>query len=165
MWILNPESIRHGGVDAKEPGLYSIPYSRSEEVVVFNNGKRIPVRSAADLYGETVGTIRGFAYPMFDQAFAEGKINAQPNNSQKILVQQLLKGRFDQVLLGKATIEYMKKSDPPTEQSRGRRILSVSADVMMRIHPRKAELLPRLNKALKAMAESGEIQNILDRYR
>ncbi len=150
--------------DAGIVSLYSIAYSHSEEVILFRAGEEFSVKDATDLYGKTVGVVRGFTYPKFSQAIKEGKIKLILNKSQDLLVYQLIKKRVDRIFVGKATIEYLQKTDPKINKLVVGDIIS-SVEVMMRVHPNKKELLPRLNNALEQMMHNKIIKKIINKYR
>jgi polar amino acid transport system substrate-binding protein len=149
---------------AIEKGLYSIPYKLTEEVIVFRSGEQFPVKEPKDLFGQKVGIVRGFTYPWFESAFTLGKINKILNKSEGLLVKQLLARRVDQIFISKASIEYMKRNDPALNDIVIGDVVS-SVEVMMRVHPSKSELLPRLNKALKQMIDDKSIDKIIAKYK
>jgi polar amino acid transport system substrate-binding protein len=149
---------------AIEKGLYSIPYKRTEEVIVFRSGEQFRVNEPKDLFGQKVGIVRGFTYPWFESAFTSGKINKILNKSEGLLVKQLLAKRVDQIFISKTSIEYMKRNDPALHDIVVGDVVS-SVEVMMRIHPSKSELLPRLNKALKQMINDKSIDKIMAKYK
>lgn len=146
------------------PGLYSMSYAKSVEVVVFAPGKKKPVKVPSDLFGEIVGVVRGFVYPRFDAAMSAGLITRLDNLSSDLLLEQLLVGRLDQIFVGYDTILYMQKIRPEY------RVLEIGnvvdeQDVMLRLHPDKAAYLPLFNQALQQMMNDGEIEKIYTQYR
>lgn len=148
----------------KVPGLYSIEYARSTEVVLFNPGKRVSVRQPADLGGMTVGVVRGYSYPMYNQAFTQGLIRRVDNVSEHYLLEQLHANRYDQIFIGYRTALYYMKTQPKYRHFEvGDVVSQVSSKI--RVHPKNAHLLPRLNDALEQMILSGDIQRIYDKYK
>lgn len=156
---VNPDWRTHMRV----PGIYSISYAKTVEVVVFAPGKKKIVKASSDLFGEVVGVVRGFVYPKFDAAMSAGLITRLDNLSSDLLLDQLLVGRLDQVFVGYNTILYMQKIRP---EYRALEIGNVvdEKEVMMRLHPDKAEYLPAINTALQQMIQDGEIQKIYAQY-
>jgi len=149
---------------AKEPGMYSITYDSVEEVIVFRSGELFDVKTPKDLFGRKVGIVRGFTYPRFESAFTLRKIEQILNKSEDLLVKQLLRKRVDQIFISKRSVEYMKKHDPALSKLVVGDVVS-SVEVMMRVHPTKLELLPRLNKALKQMINDKSIEKIIAKYK
>lgn len=151
-------------LNAKVHGLYSVSFADTREVVVFIRGAQFEVSKPQDLFGREVGVVRGFSYPRFDAYFASGKIFKISNVSQEALIQQLIRGRLSQIFVGKATIEYRIKTQPELSALVvGNEI--AGAQMMMRLHPSKAELMPRLNKALTQLKDDGVIEAIFAKYR
>mgnify|MGYP003386203804 FL=1 len=148
----------------KIKGNYSIPYKSAEEVIVFRSGEQFDVKVQKDLFGRKVGIVRGFTYPWFESAFASGKIKKILNKSEGLLVKQLMAKRIDQIFISKSSIEYMKKNAPSLSNIVVGDVVS-SVEVMMRVHPEKIELLPRLNKALKQMIDDKSIEKIIAKYK
>lgn len=157
---INPTWRSH----AKEKGVYSIAYISVDEVIVFRSGEQFNVKIPEDLFGRKVGIVRGFSYPWFESAFMSGDIEQALNMSESLLVKQLLLKRVDQIFISKESIEYMKKNDPVLSELMVGDIVS-SVEVMMRVHPTKSELLPRLNKALKQMINDKSIEKIFTKYK
>jgi polar amino acid transport system substrate-binding protein len=149
---------------AKVKGLYSLTYESVEEVIVFRSGEQFDVKTSKDLFGRKVGIVRGFTYPWFESAFASGEIDRILNKSESLLVKQLMAKRVDQIFISKTSIEYMKKNDPTLSELVVGDVVS-SVEVMMRLHPNKLELLPRLNKALKQMIDNKSIEKIIAKYK
>jgi polar amino acid transport system substrate-binding protein len=149
---------------AKEKGVYSIAYKNAEEVIVFRPGKQFDIKEPKDLFGRKVGIVRGFTYPWFESAFALGQIKKILNKSESLLVKQLMAKRIDQIFISKESIEYMKKNDPTLSNIVIGDVVS-SVEVMMRVHPNKLELLPRLNKALNQMIDDKSIEKIIAKYK
>ncbi|MDM8536574.1 transporter substrate-binding domain-containing protein [Desulfobacterales bacterium HSG17] len=149
---------------SKVPGIYTIPYAKSVEVVLFRPGKQVRVKRSSDLKGKTVGLIRGYIYPTFTKAFANREIIRKDSVTEIHLLRKLEVGRIDQVFINKVTAQYWMKKTPAYKNLEiGDEISSL--DVMLRLHPNKKGVLDRLNKALKHLVESGEIDRIYARYR
>ncbi len=146
------------------PGVYTIPYSKSINILLFRPGKRISVKTANDLVGKEVGGIRGFVYPMLADAFSKGKIIREDSVALIHLLRKLEVGRIDQVIITKIYAQYWMKKNPNFRNFEiGDEISSL--DVMLRLHPNKKHALKRFNIAIKQMIESGELEKIHARYR
>ncbi|SDL57036.1 amino acid ABC transporter substrate-binding protein, PAAT family (TC 3.A.1.3.-) [Maridesulfovibrio ferrireducens] len=145
-------------------GIYSIPFAVSEEIVLFNADKYIPINSPEDLLGKTVGVISGYHYPVYGPYFADGRINPYPLYNENKLIQLLLAGRLDQALMNKDFAQYQIK----IQNLKDRLIISEPCsvlDMMIRFHPSKKDAVPRFNKAIEKLLNDGIINQIYDRYR
>lgn len=149
----------------KEPGLYTIPYDQSTEVVLFSPGSKIPVNGPKDLTGKHVGTVFGYTYPSYTELFNRKKVYRHDFlNEQKLLEILTRGGRIKQVFMNKYAAMYWKKTVPAYQGLEIGDTIS-ELDVMIRIHPSKKFILPKMNKALKYMLIKGEIEQIHSRYR
>ncbi|GLS92134.1 amino acid ABC transporter substrate-binding protein [Psychromonas marina] len=144
--------------------VYSIPFTASEDVIIFQADKYIAVHSGDDLLGKRLGVVQGYSYPAYQAYFAAGRIKAAPFHDENKLIQLLIAKRLDQALINKDFAQYQIKNENLTGQLKIGEPYSV-LDMMIRFHPSKAHVLPRFNKALKKLLKSGSINNIYNRYR
>ncbi|MCT6700371.1 transporter substrate-binding domain-containing protein [Rheinheimera sp. 4Y26] len=103
-------------------------------------------------------------YPKYDAAMSAGLIIRLDNLSSDLLLEQLLVGRLNQIFIGYDTLLYLQKIRSEYK------VLEIGdvvdeQDVMMRLHPDKADYLPVINQALQQMMKDGEIEQIYARYR
>ncbi|WP_019614580.1 substrate-binding periplasmic protein [Psychromonas ossibalaenae] len=146
------------------PGSYSVPFSVSEEVILFRQEQYIAVHSPEDLLGKTIGVIKGYYYPIYEPYFADGRIKANRLSSENKLIQLLLAERLDQAFINKDFVQYQIKTQNYTEQLVVGESTSV-VEQMIRFHPAKKSALPRFNKAIKKLLKDGSIESIYARYR
>jgi len=145
-------------------GLFTIPYEFSTEVLVYKPKNRIRINKVEDLYGKSIGIVRGYSYPQFDGAFAQGSIKKIENVSEFNLLKQILLDRLKHVFIGYRTILYYQQQEPKYNTIEIGDVVS-QVEVKLRVHPNKSHLLPKLNKALETMLEQGKIKAIYDKYR
>ncbi len=149
---------------ASVPGLYSIPLALSEEILLFNIDKAIPVESPDDLVGKTIGGVMGYHYPVYGPYFDNGRIKLHLLPSENKLIQLLLAGRLDQALMNKVYAQYQIKTrflDDKLVISKPCSVL----DMRIRFHPSKRNAIPRFNKAIRKFLADGTIDRIYARYR
>jgi ABC-type amino acid transport substrate-binding protein len=144
-------------------GIYTITYGYSKEIIIFKKKNAISVKTAKDLYGKTIGIVRGYSYPRFDQAFNNKLITRSENRSEKLLLKQLQAERINYVFIGERTIKYYIKQNPQYQNIELGDIVS-QVQVKLRVHPNKAYIINDLNKALTTLMENGEIAAIYDKY-
>lgn len=149
---------------SKVPGDYSVPFGQSEDVVVFQKGKVKPVSSAADLAGAKVGTIKGFYYAGYMDAFAGRKIHRQDSLDEDKLMQKMAGGRLNAAFIRKEAAQYRIKVDNKFKALVIGDVIG-SADIMLRVHPSKSSIMDSLNSAIKTLKESGKIDEIYSQYR
>lgn len=146
------------------PGVYSIPFAVSEEIVLFRKDSAVPDCSPESLLGRTIGVVSGYNYPAFDSFFESGRITAYPLPNETRLVQMLLAGRLDQALMNSDFARYQMKIRNAADKLVVSKPCS-ALDMMIRVHPDKKDVLPRFNRALRKLMENGTIKRIYDRYR
>ena len=145
------------------PGIYSIPFTVTEEIILFNKKHYFPVNSPEDLVGKRLGTVKGYYYPGYTPYLEDGRINAYPSDNENMLVKLLVLDRLPQVLINKDFALYAIKEQNLNEQLTVGQPYHVM-EVMIRFHPNKKEAVPRFNKAIQRLIENGTIQHIYDNY-
>ncbi len=149
---------------SRVPGNYTIPFAKAEDIVLFSIGQKVSVNAADDLTGRAVGTMRGYYYPGYMDAFAKGEIKREEGNDEENLLKRLLKGRYKQVFIRKEIAEYWMKLNPRYQNFEIGDVIG-SAEIMIRVHPSKAHVLERFNKAIQQLKQSGQIERIYVQYR
>jgi len=149
---------------SKVPGKFTAAFAQAEDVVVFQNGKAKPVKSADDLAGSKVGTIKGFFYPGYMDAFKSKKIKRQDSQSEEKLMLKMASGRLDAMFIRKEAVQYRIKID---EQFKDLVIGDAigAVGIMFRIHPSKASAVESLNSAIEQLKANGKIDEIYSKYR
>lgn len=146
------------------PGVYSLPFAVSEEIVLFNAKYSCSSYLPEDFIGKTVGTVAGYTYPVFGPYLADGLIKEHQVKDENKLIQMLVAGRLQQALMNKDFALYRIK----TEQLKDKLVVSKpcnSVDMMIRVHPSKKDAIPKFNRAIKKMLEDGTIERIYAQYR
>lgn len=146
------------------PGIYSIPYTVAEEIILFNKNHYTPVDSPEDLLGQSIGVVNGYYYPKYSPYFEDGRIRALPFENENKLVQLLLAERLAQVLINKDFAQYEIQKQQLADQLTVGKPYHV-LDMMIRFHPNKQEAVPRFNQAIKKLLKDGTIERIYKKYR
>ncbi|MBL4940250.1 MAG: transporter substrate-binding domain-containing protein [Colwellia sp.] len=149
--------------NVKVSGEYSIVYETSKEVIVFKKNNFINLESPQDLYGKTIGIVRGYSYPLFDDAFKKNLIVKSHNRSEKLLLKQLQVERIKYIFIGYRTIKYFMQQNPQYQDLVIGNVVS-HVNVKLRIHPSKAYILKDINKGLQELIDQGEIEAIYKKY-
>ncbi len=147
----------------KVPGVFSVPFGKVVDVLVFAPGKHVQVTTPRDLSGRTLGLVRGYAYPDLREMFEKGTIHRADALNETQLLAMLAGGRMDQILINKAVAQYTIREIPKYSDLVLGDVLG-SFDVSMRVHPSKKALLPQLDEAIVAMKRSGAITRIYAKY-
>ncbi|TMP37339.1 substrate-binding periplasmic protein [Pseudoalteromonas rubra] len=147
---------------SRVPGIYSIDYAFSREVVL-GRKEANPTRQPESFYGKVMGRVRGYRYGSFERHFGPGKIAVYDNISERELLVQLAHTRLDYIMIGDVTAAYYIANYPA--YSGFREVYEISKlPVSMRIQPKRAELKREVDQALRHMLEQGEITQIYHKY-
>lgn len=147
----------------KVPGVFSVPFGKVVDVLVFAPGKHFPVTLPRDLSGKTLGLVRGYAYPDLREMFDKGTVHRADALNEIQLLAMLAGGRMDQILINKAVAQYTIREMPKYSELVLGDVLG-AFDVSMRVHPSKKAWLPKLDEAIVAMKRSGAITRIYAKY-
>ena len=134
----------------KVPGMFSVPFGKVVDVLVFAPGKHFPVTAPRDLSGKTLGLVRGYAYPDLREMFDLGTVHRADALNETQLMAMLAGGRIDQILINKAVAQYTIREVPKYGELVLGDVLG-AFDVSMRVHPSKKALLPKLDEAIVTM--------------
>jgi polar amino acid transport system substrate-binding protein len=145
------------------PGIFSVPFGKVVDVLVFAPHKAFAVKQPEDLRGKSVGMVRGYAYPELSALIASGQLDRRNGLNEQQLLGMLVKARFDQVILNKAVAQYNLLQIPEYRRLEIGDVIS-SYDVSMRVHPRHAAWLERLDAAITQLKRQGVIEQIYARY-
>ncbi|MDX5373429.1 MAG: transporter substrate-binding domain-containing protein [Pseudomonadaceae bacterium] len=145
------------------PGLFSVPFGKVVDVLVFAPNKAFPVRQPEDLRGKSVGMVRGYAYPELAPLIASGQLDRRNGLNEQQLLGMLAKSRFDQIIVNKAIAQYHQLKIPEYRRLEIGDLIS-SYDVSMRVHPRHAAWLEELDAAIVKLKQQGIIEKIYATY-
>jgi polar amino acid transport system substrate-binding protein len=146
------------------PGLYTTPFSKAEDILLFKSEHDKQINSLSDLVGKQVGAVRGYTYPMFTSSFANEDIERINLKDGQSLLNFFAAGRIDYIIIDKTVAEYWMLNHTNHKEYEINYVVS-SADIMLRVHPSKIQVLSKLNTAIKELVSSGEIEKIYAQYR
>jgi polar amino acid transport system substrate-binding protein len=145
------------------PGIFSVPFGKVVDVLVFAPGRSFPVKQPEDLRGKSVGLVRGYAYPELATLVASGQLDRRNALNEQQLLSMLAKSRFDQIVVNKAIAQYHMRELPEYRRLEIGDVIS-SYDVSMRVHPRHQAWLDRLDAAIVQLKQQGVIEKIYASY-
>jgi hypothetical protein len=132
-------------------------YSRSDDVIRY--------RSPEDLFDCRLGVIRGNGYGVFDQYFADRRIETVTVDTDRQLLLLLRSGRIDAFIGNRHTTRYriVEAGMSPDWFHRSQQPI-LEFDLVMGIQPERADFHRAMNEHIQRMAISGELDVIADRY-
>ena len=144
---------------------FSDPILTENIAVYFNTAKPITFRSLPDLYGLTVGVIRGWSYgDAFDTARQSGLIKVEEVSGDRSNFMKLAEGRLDAILSvdesGRATLAATGLGN--IDQSRPY-LASNKVYLAFAKSSQRKDVLDKFNRALSAMKHDGSLDRIVAR--
>lgn len=149
--------------DQPIPGIFSLPFGKIVDVIVFASGRSFPVTGPEDLRGKSVGLVRGYSYPDLRALIEAGQIERRNALNEAQLLDMLAKSRFDQAVVNKAIAQYSLATVAEYKRLEIGNVMN-SFDVSMRVHPRHEAWLDRLNAAILELKRQGVIEAIYAKY-
>ncbi len=135
-----------------------------QEHIYFLKEKYIEVVTPADLRGETVNILRGYYYPVFEDAFKKGIVIKYEINNESSLLATLIAKRCIAVFMDSVAFKY-NISLLGYDKKMFKRGLQLSNTTLgVKIRREKAHILPRLNEAIASMKKDGTINRIIKKY-
>ena len=136
-------------------------------LVIFSKNEINFTGKIEDLAGLTIGTMRGYTYsPEFDKAVAERKITVDETESHETNFRKLAAGRIDIYIVERRVGEYILLKLGLRDNfviNRTPLITQTGFVGIEKTNPNK-QYLEVINKGLKRLRDSGEINKIYDKY-
>ncbi|MDH4554932.1 amino acid ABC transporter substrate-binding protein [Pseudomonas sp. BN417] len=155
---ISPKWIANG-----EEYLWSVPFIRQRDLIVARQGSE-GISGPDALSGQSIGTVLGYTYPRLQQQFERGAVQRDDARNQQLVLQKLLAGRYQYALSNELALAWFNRDLPDSDQLIGVATLDEEpVSCLVRNDPD----LPaqRILHTLLQMKESGEIDEILARYR
>jgi polar amino acid transport system substrate-binding protein len=173
------DMLEHGGVDVyasarewvENPDrfLWTDPFMANEDVLLCLAGKPLAYAGPESLHGMTVACIKGFVYPTLEDHFGPGGIIRMDAPSPEAMLELLVRGRADAVLVNRTEIEWILRMRRDLEPHRFRLGEPPVGTAPFRfVFPKNRgwePLVAQFNRRLAAMRRDGSLKAILDRYR
>ncbi|MFZ6047209.1 substrate-binding periplasmic protein [Pseudomonas sp. CR3202] len=143
--------------------LWSVPLLQQRDLIVARHGTDL-LASPEALSGQSIGTVLGYTYPRLQQLIDHGAIHRDEARNQDLVLQKLLAGRYRYAVSNALALGWFNRELPDADQLIGVATLEEEpVSCLVRNDPD----LPaqRILLALSQMKESGEIDEILARYR
>lgn len=141
---------------------WSQPFLPHVEVVITNRSAERP-RSIADLAGQPIGTVFGFAYPDLERALGKGFVRADGPSSD-INLRKLSLGRLQHMVTIKDFVDYRLKMGDPG--------LSLHPQLVVNNHMTRCAVSPKgrvtlaeVDRAVAQIVREGAVAAISARYK
>ncbi len=155
--------------DLRPEWLYSKNWLWS--TTVFSNnmiiGSRVdtnPIARLSDLAGQRVGTLLGYLYPEVEGQL-RGQFRRDDAATDEVNTNKLLNGRFRYMLSNSLYYEYQRKVQGASGRLNPSTFKVRHFDTYCALSPAGRIDLNKVNRAILALRDGGQMQRIYDRYR
>ena len=171
--------LTHGGVDvyatakewieAPDQFLWTDPFMANEDVLVYRAGSPQSYTGPESLYGKAVACIKGFVYPTLEDSFGPNRITRIDATSPEAMLELLLRGRADAVVINRTEIQWLFRTRQDLEPHRFRIDPQPVARAFFRfLFPRDRgwePMVEQFNRRLETMRKDGSLKALLGRYK
>jgi len=129
--------------------------------------KEYPVNfnSADDLIGKTVSTHLGYHYPGLQQYFADGRIKAEPERNELMMLKSVLFRRADATVINESVANWIIKNEPALQNMFVASQHKVdSFDYRIMFTKKWRGFVDVFNRELALMKKNGELKKIIEQY-
>jgi len=145
------------------PGLFSETFYQLEDVAVYNKSLPRRARNTQDISGLRIGMVRGYSFPQFAEVFEQKLAQRIDANNEVQLLKLLIRNRVDQVFMSKLVFLYLQKQHAEFSDMTYKDVVG-SYPLAIRVHPEKAHIMPKLNKAISVLKSKNQIQKIFNQH-
>ncbi|HUE94778.1 substrate-binding periplasmic protein [Pseudomonas sp.] len=151
---------------------FSVPMYDDDIILVVLQGHEFDFNTLKDLQDKKLGGLYGASYGEgIDHAISNGELLVERDNGQQPRLLKLLAGRIDVAIIGNgvAGFEHILASDPQLEANRSKFLVLQNPLVHDPLHLAFSKTmhmqpaLERFNKALTALRETAEYQQLIGR--
>lgn len=131
--------------------------------LLVSSAKAQPVQSLSELAGKPIGTISGYVYTEFSEAMGKHfKRDDAPNMT--LNMRKFFFGRFEYVAVDELSYLYLLKQEKP-QLKLNKPFITSHYQFYCAISPQSTLSAAQVNQAISALQKSGQIKQILARYR
>ncbi|MFC5695769.1 substrate-binding periplasmic protein [Pseudomonas sp. GCM10022186] len=143
--------------------LWSVPLLQQRDLIVARQGTEL-LASPETLSGQSIGTVLGYTYPRLQQLIDQGAVHRDEARNQDLVLQKLLAGRYRYAVSNELALGWFNRDLPDSDQLIG--VATLEEEPVSCLVRNDPDLpVQRILLALLQMKESGEIDEILSRYR
>jgi polar amino acid transport system substrate-binding protein len=134
------------------------------EYIYFLNENYIEVEKPTDLMGKIIYILRGYYYPVFEDAFKNGIVEKYEVDNESHLLELLVNKRSDAIFMDSIAFRYniSKLGYDKTIFKKGFQLSDTTLGI--KIRREKESILPRFNRAIDEMKSDGTITLIINKY-
>lgn len=143
--------------------IYSLPYAVTQNNFIFRKGEKRSIKKIEDLKGLRVGTVKGYGYSFWEDAFTKGVAKKTDSKDDAMIFELLNMKRVDLIIANYELAEYMIKKKKYNFEI-GDRLHAKLIEVKLRYNIKDKKMQQKYDAELKKMLNNGEIGEIFKKY-
>ncbi len=147
-----------------ESMIFSNEVMSLQEHIYFLKERYIEVATPEDLHGKTVNILRGYYYPVFEDAFKKDIVKKHEIDCEPSLIKTLILKRCIAIFMDSVAFQYNISQSGYDKEMFKRGLQLSDTKLGIKIRREKAHILPRFNKAIAEMKRDGTINRIIKKY-
>jgi len=156
-WVKDPQNY-----------MFTDPIVEHSDFLIFLNETSLKFNKIEDLFGKKIGTILGYTYPFFTPYFHDARIHRNDTVNQKAMLRMVVAKRTDGAIVNKLVALWNIKQDQDWQGKfifSDRTVGSVGYRLMFTNKKNWKPFVKRFNQELENMKKSGELGEIIYKYR
>jgi polar amino acid transport system substrate-binding protein len=146
-------------------GLWTEPLFKIRDYLVVRADSKLNYQRPEDLKGLRIGTLLGYQYPFLEPDFKAGSLHRTDVQSINQNVDMLLNHRVDAYICHDIVFKYFQKTDPRAPLVKAMELGSPAREVFWTVSRKSPVSVEQLNHFLRKLRTSGQLDNILKKYR
>lgn len=152
-------------VDYEAISVYTAPYCSTIDVMLMPAGSGFQPTGLQDFHGMRMGCVLGYYYPLgLQEEMESGAILRDDAPANENNLQKLVAGRVDVIIIEKVVGLYLIKQLGIAPDALEIVYEHSHADLSMRLHKDRADLLPTLNTAIETLIAENTVHTIINQY-
>lgn len=158
------DSPHWNSVGDRQHYLFSIPYMRVQEHLYFLADHPARHDDVSQLNDLTIGMVRGYTYPLLDASFTADRLQRLETSQDTVLLSLLQSGRVDAVAMVDDLFDYLVTHNHLDASQFVRGPQLSDAPLVFKLQAEHADLLPRIDQAIRTLKQRGELARIRQAY-
>ncbi|MGB1239258.1 MAG: substrate-binding periplasmic protein [Pseudomonadales bacterium] len=154
-WINSPQRF-----------LFSDPIMQSQDVLFSKRETPLYFERVEDLFGERIATRLGYKYPLIDPYTVQQKIHRMDALTTEAMLKMVLADRADATIVNRAAGQWLIANQPHLQNKFYITDKPINVfDLRLMFNQQWGDFVETFNRELAQMAASGQLQQIIERYR
>ena len=151
--------------DSTEPGLYTEPFSKLTDLVLFQPGLKQALCDREHWPDLTLGIVRGYQFSYLHPCIKDKDFRYVYLIDEEKLLSFFIKGRVDVIFIDEFVFHYLSDDLIALEKDLSNWDVLQEVEISLRVHPNNKQLMPNLNNAIHRLKTKGTLDSINNKYK